>query len=36
MVFIMLRCSVVVKWTAGAVEAEKGKMRLNPEVSEVS
>ncbi len=30
----MLQCSVVGKWTGGAVVAEKGKMRLNPEVLE--
>ena len=36
MVLSMLRCSAVGKWTGGAVGAEKGKMRLNPEVSEVS
>jgi hypothetical protein len=28
----MLRCSVVGKWTGGAVGAEKGKAGLNPEV----
>ncbi len=29
----MLRCGVVWKWTGGAVGAEAGKVRLNPEVS---
>ena len=32
MVLTMLQCSVVGKWTAGAVGAENGKLRLNPEV----
>jgi hypothetical protein len=33
MVLAMLQCSMVGKWTAGAVKAESGKVRLNPEVS---
>ncbi len=36
MVLSMLRCSVVGKWTGGAVGAETGKLRLNPEVSGAS
>ena len=36
MVLAMLRCSVVGKWTGGAVEAEKGKLIGNYRVWEES